>query len=144
MTVFTPAKLAERWECHPNRILTMIKNGSLPAFKLGGKLLRIQAADVEAYEEAGTLPGDRGPCDVYVIKSGTHVKIGKAGNTTKRIAALQAANPTDLEVIAILTDGDGHKLEYALHKRFAEHRHRGEWFRFNGSLATWIAEGCPV
>lgn len=144
MSIFTPATLAIRWECHPNRIHTMIKNGTLPAFRLGGKLLRIQAADVEAYEETGEIPGEQDPCDVYVIKCGTHIKIGKAKNTSKRIASLQAANPDEIEVIAILTEGDGHKLERQLHKRFAEHRHRGEWFKFNGSLATWVAQGCPL
>lgn len=144
MSVYTPAKLAERWECHPNRVHTLIKNGTLPAFRLGGKLWRIKAADVEACEALGALPGKCEPCDVYIIKCGTHVKIGKATDTTKRIASLQAANPADLEVVAILTEGDGHKLERELHKRFAQHRFRGEWFNFNGDLAAWVAQGCPL
>lgn len=144
MSVFTPAKLAERWECSPNYVTNMIKNGVLPGFTIGGKLWRIKAEDVEAFEATGAMPFNKEPCDVYVIKSGTHVKIGKASDVVKRISSLQTANPSEIEVIAILTEGDGHKLERELHKRFARHRFRGEWFNFNGDLAEWVAQGCPL
>ena len=35
-------------------------------------------------------------------------------------------------------------VDGALHKRFARLRTRGEWFRYAGSLAAWIREGCPL
>ena len=49
-TVYTPASLADRWECSERHVRNMIAAGELPAFRLGGKLLRIRAEDVEAFE----------------------------------------------------------------------------------------------
>lgn len=49
-TVYTPTTLAERWECSESHVRNMIAAGALPSFRLGGKLLRIRAEDVEAYE----------------------------------------------------------------------------------------------
>lgn len=47
---YTPETLAEHWDCSPRHIRNMIREGELPAFRLGGKLLRIRPEDVEAYE----------------------------------------------------------------------------------------------
>jgi excisionase family DNA binding protein len=49
-TVYTPATLAERWECSERHVRNMIASGDLPAFRLAGKLLRIRAEDVERFE----------------------------------------------------------------------------------------------
>lgn len=58
MSVFTPAKLAERWECSERHIRNMLLSGELPYFRLGDKLLRIRSEDVEAFEcRNGDLPG---------------------------------------------------------------------------------------
>ena len=48
--VFTPGMLAKRWECSEGHVRNMIASGTLPAFRLGGKLLRIKASDVERFE----------------------------------------------------------------------------------------------
>jgi excisionase family DNA binding protein len=50
MSVYTPAKLAERWECSERHIRNMLLSGELPYFRLGDKLLRIRSEDVEAFE----------------------------------------------------------------------------------------------
>src|SRR5690242_2667372 len=50
MTVFTPAKLAMRWECSERHVRNLISSGQLPCFRLGGKLLRIKQEDVERFE----------------------------------------------------------------------------------------------
>ena len=47
---FTPETLADRWECSPKHVRNLVNRGDLPGFRLGGKLLRIKAEDVEAYE----------------------------------------------------------------------------------------------
>lgn len=55
--VFTPASLAAWWECSERQIRNMIEDGALPAFRLGGKLLRIRPEDVEAFEcQSGASP----------------------------------------------------------------------------------------
>jgi excisionase family DNA binding protein len=56
--VYTPRTLAKRWKCSPETIYTMIARGDLAAFKVGGKLLRIKAEDVEAFEQrSGDVEG---------------------------------------------------------------------------------------
>lgn len=119
-----------------------IKNGSLGAFTVG-RSWRIPLSAVEEYE-ARDVWREREPCDVYLIRCGDYIKIGKAVVPQKRLAALQAANPLTLELLHVLTDGDGHELEIELHRRFAAHRHRGEWFRIEGTLAEWVEGGCTL
>ncbi|KQO49951.1 hypothetical protein ASF08_22700 [Methylobacterium sp. Leaf85] len=53
--VYTPESLAERWKCSGQLVRNMIKRGQLAAFKYGGRLTRISAADVAAYETANTV-----------------------------------------------------------------------------------------
>jgi excisionase family DNA binding protein len=48
--VFTPRTLAQRWDCSERHVRALISEGELRAFRLGGKLLRIAAAEVERYE----------------------------------------------------------------------------------------------
>jgi excisionase family DNA binding protein len=56
-SVYTPASLAERWECSERHVRNMIASGELPAFRLAGKLLRIRGADVERFEcQTGASP----------------------------------------------------------------------------------------
>jgi excisionase family DNA binding protein len=145
MSTSTPEQLAERWGCSARIVKDLIRNGELPAFYIG-TVPRVRAEDVAAFEEKGeslALPQNRRPVSVYVVRCESFIKIGKAMDTDFRLSYLQAANPFDLEVIAILK-GDGNKLERELHKRFAAHRHRGEWFRLSPELHKWISAGCPV
>jgi excisionase family DNA binding protein len=78
-TVYTPASLAERWECSQRHVRNMIASGSLPAFRLGGVLLRIRAEDVERFEqcqnggsqdsgESSALPGMTESADVIDLE----------------------------------------------------------------------------
>ncbi len=48
--VFNVTGLADRWGCGTDTIYSLIHSGNLVAFKLGGKLLRIRAEEVERYE----------------------------------------------------------------------------------------------
>jgi hypothetical protein len=78
---------------------------------------------------------------LYVIQFMDFVKIGFSDKLLQRIAAIQDALPLRIKVHRII-DGPTRKGEKALHRRFAEYRTRGEWFRFEGSLASWIEGGC--
>jgi len=49
-TVFSVATLAQHWGCGTDTVYSLIRSGDLRAFKLGGKLLRIRADEVERYE----------------------------------------------------------------------------------------------
>nr|WP_272950907.1 helix-turn-helix domain-containing protein [Agrobacterium vitis] len=49
----TPAMLAERWQCSERHVRNMIARGDIPAFRLGGKLVRIKHEDVLKFEGGG-------------------------------------------------------------------------------------------
>lgn len=52
MTVaLRPSDLAKRWQCSERTIRMLLRNGFLPTFRIGGKLLRVPLAAVEAYEK---------------------------------------------------------------------------------------------
>ncbi|WP_276082210.1 hypothetical protein [Methylobacterium sp. GC_Met_2] len=53
--VYTPDTLAERWQCSATLIRGMVQRGELAGTKYGGKLIRITAATVVAYESANTV-----------------------------------------------------------------------------------------
>lgn len=56
--VYSVATLAQRWECGEDTIYSMIRSGSLRAFKVGGKLLRIRGDEVERFECQNTVSND--------------------------------------------------------------------------------------
>ena len=56
--VYSVPTLAERWGCGTDTIYTLIRSGDLTSFKLGGKLIRIRADEVERYECRSTASND--------------------------------------------------------------------------------------
>src|ERR1700730_15685849 len=52
-----PADLARRWQCSERTVRSLVRNGVLPAFRIGGKLLRIPLDAVEAYERCNRNSG---------------------------------------------------------------------------------------
>lgn len=53
--VYTPDTLAEHWKCSANLIRKLVQQGELAGVKYGGKLIRITAATVVAYEKANLV-----------------------------------------------------------------------------------------
>ncbi len=47
---YSPRTLALEWQCSERHIRNLIERGELKAFHLGGKLLRIEAAEVGAFK----------------------------------------------------------------------------------------------
>jgi excisionase family DNA binding protein len=50
MQPYSVKTLAARWQCSEMHIYQMIRRSDIRAFKLGGKLWRISAQEVERYE----------------------------------------------------------------------------------------------
>lgn len=48
--IFDVTTLAEHWACGTDTIYSLVRSGELAHFKLGGKLIRIRADEVERYE----------------------------------------------------------------------------------------------
>lgn len=77
---------------------------------------------------------------VYFIRAGESgpVKIGSADDVAHRIAELQAGNPEPLILLRQI-DG-GRQTEHFTHRHFKHLRIRGEWFVFDESMLTFVAE----
>ena len=54
----SPSQLHERWGFHPESLRRMIREGRLPAIRIG-KRLRIPLAEIEAYETANRIISQR-------------------------------------------------------------------------------------
>lgn len=79
---------------------------------------------------------------VYVVGFRRYIKIGWSSDVGKRLMRVQAGIPEKLKVLAIfpaLPETEGN-----LHRRFAQLRLRGEWFRYEEPLDGWICLGCPL
>ncbi|MCO6186301.1 GIY-YIG nuclease family protein [Rhizobium sp. L1K21] len=70
---------------------------------------------------------------VYLQKHGSDYKIGYTTSLNKRGRQVQIELPQEIELVhSILTD-DPQGVEFYWHKRFADKRTRGEWFRLTKS-----------
>lgn len=68
------------------------------------------------------------------------IKIGVANSVRARMAQLEKMSPAPLkELCRLETDRLG-SLEKELHRRFAEYRSHGEWFRAEPPILAFIAE----
>lgn len=74
---------------------------------------------------------------VYFVRGGDFLKIGWSRDVDGRIGDLRASGPTQLTLLGSIagTRDD----ERALHERFAEIRHHGEWFRAEPELLDFVA-----
>ena len=79
--------------------------------------------------------------DLYFIRAGNRIKIGRTVNIANRLSKMQADNHEDLCCLLVLR-GRGHE-EGEWHKRFVGDRIRGEWFRATpdlGAAIAWLRE----
>lgn len=99
----------------------------------------------EFCEEVFRVPRKPSPSsdrrDVYFIQAGVSgpIKIGVAGNPMLRLAQLQTSSSEHLRLVATIP-GTGAKGEKLLHRRFAAHHQRGEWYRPSVELLEYIKE----
>ncbi len=97
---------------------------------------------------AATLPKShfsksRAPNLIYAVQAASGpIKIGIAIDMKKRLQGLQVGHHEQLTLIAL--SRGGREAEMAFHKKFAEHRIRGEWFRPEPSLLAAISEWSPA
>lgn len=78
---------------------------------------------------------------VYFIQSGPFIKVGISAHVVHRLESFATANPYELKGLGwIPAEDEACVLESELHRRFAGHRHRGEWFHWCQEIADYIAE----
>lgn len=73
---------------------------------------------------------------IYFIACGDLVKIGFSRNVKMRMAELQTGSPHKLSLVHV--ERGKEQDERAFHRAFEQHRHSGEWFKFEGALKAFI------
>ena len=80
---------------------------------------------------------------VYFLSDGSAVKIGCAGDVTQRVRGLRAGAAHGLELLGVVAcSADKHRIEKQWHRRFADLRLGGEWFRLTDELREAIRAAC--
>ena len=76
---------------------------------------------------------------VYFLKAlrSKAVKIGTSSDVAQRIAGLRAQYGSRLVLVGTVPGDE--RYEKTLHRAFADYRIRGEWFRCEGRLATFLS-----
>lgn len=118
------SKLRDCWEYVPSEVMEVVLRES---DEIKRRLAENPAADLRVYA-------------IQCVENGL-IKLGVSNDPKRRLVALSCQSP--VEMVLLASRPGGYQMEKELHKRFAEHRRRGEWFAPHADILAWVAE-CPT
>jgi hypothetical protein len=97
---------------------------------------RTFAEDWKAAEEAERQERVTKAGDLYFIRAGDAVKIGRTTNIVKRLHNMQTNNHEEIDCLLLLKGRGWQEDEW--HKRFRAMKLRGEWYRWCAQIEAAI------